>query len=112
MWTKMSNVFDDIIAESEGKATSGMKDVGLGEPQGCDPLARRNIIALDKRIQIEACKLDKMVTKTKGLEQVMMEMQVKLSEMEMQMSIMRGDIGGVNSSEPQVPVQELPAHLR
>ena len=106
----MSSVFDDIISESEGKS-KGMVDVGLGEPQGCDPLARKNTIALNERMKLESTKISKLASTVDQLESTVQELMVKVGEMARENSLLRAQVAnGLSSVSGEA--EELPAHLR
>jgi len=59
-------MFDDIIEESLKEP--GMKDVGLGEAVGKDPIARKNIVALDERMKLFHQELSDMVMEVRRID--------------------------------------------
>ena len=106
----MANEFDEFYTQTAGS----MQDVGMGERTGCDAIARRNIVAVNERVNILNEKLSDSHLKIRGLEETIMEMRMLFT------AVMQGnnELKAKLHAATAVPVVgegavvELPAHLR
>jgi len=73
--------FDKLIEEFSSKK-QGMKDVGLGEAIGKDPIARKNCTSLAQQLKILQEKVEQLMEENKGLNNKVTELSTKLVNME------------------------------
>jgi len=81
-----------IFDEFYDKPQEGMKDIGVGEPTGKDSIARRNIVALNERLNVESEKLSEVYMKTTELENTISMLQTTMANMEQANNQLRAEL--------------------